>query len=166
MENSEEGARKSYKDQDLLLDSAFYLIIPFRQRHVGVSLHRARGLLLLDPAGQKAVANGRVRLYLARDNELILLLKDRVQKSLEPPKSERQAWLAVRAYESFLNPSKKRPRQLDVRWPPSSLDQDESTYAFQDGYWKDCPECDGTGRDEFDIPCGQCRGSGLRYDWN
>lgn len=78
-------------------------------------MHSIRGLVLFDPAGQRNLASERVRLYVANENALYLLYSQHVTTHLHLPKSEKQAWLGVRAYQAFLNPSLRRPDQFDPK---------------------------------------------------
>lgn len=97
------------------LTSPPFWILPLNKRRIGVALHSIRGLVLLDPAGQRNLPPERVRLYVASENVLYLLYSNHVTTHLNLPKSEKQAWLGVRAYEAFLNPTLRRPSQFDPK---------------------------------------------------
>lgn len=97
------------------LTSPPFWILPLNKRRIGVTLHSIRGLVLFDPAGQRNLPSNRVRLYVASENALYLLYSNYVTTQLYLPRSEKQAWLAVRAYKAFLNPTLRRPNQFDPK---------------------------------------------------
>lgn len=97
------------------LTSPPFWILPLNKRRIGVALHSIRGLVLFDPAGQRNLPSDRVRLYVANENALYLLYSNHVTTHLHLPRSEKQAWLGVRAYEAFLNPELRRPSQFDPK---------------------------------------------------
>jgi hypothetical protein len=97
------------------LTSPPFWILPFNNRHIGVALHGIRGLVLFDPKGQRNLPSDRVRLYVADENVLYLLYSTHVATHLHLPRSEKQAWLGVLAYEAFLNPALRRPTQFDPK---------------------------------------------------
>ena len=99
---------------EMQLTSPPFWILPLNKRRTGVALHSIRGLVLFDPLGQKNIPADRVRLYVADENALYLLYSNHVTTHLHLPRSERQAWLGVRAYEAFLNPALRRPSQFDA----------------------------------------------------
>jgi hypothetical protein len=112
------------------LSSPPFWILPFSTRKIGVALHSIRGLVLLDPSGQHNLPEDRVRLYVAQENLLYVLYSKHSIGHLALPKSEKQAWLGVRAYKAFLNPRLPRPSQLDGA---DSIDWSEFSDCFDDG---------------------------------
>ncbi len=89
-------------------------VLPFRDRQVGVAIHRSRGLVVFDPAGQRNISDeGKIRIYLARENRLIELYEEVLLVSLFEARSIKQAWLAIYGYAAFLNPKFTRPAKLD-----------------------------------------------------
>ena len=97
------------------LTSPPFWILPFNKRSVGVALHEIRGLILLDLMGQRNLPSDRVRLYVANENALYLLYSEHVKTNLYLPRSEKQAWLGVRAYAAFLNLKLSRPGQFNPK---------------------------------------------------
>lgn len=94
------------------LESPPFWILPFNTRSVGIALHDLRGIVLLDPAGQRDLPVDRVRLYVAKDNLLYILYENQTKGYLSLPKNEKQAWLGIHAYRAFINPKLPRPSQF------------------------------------------------------
>lgn len=138
----------------------FWLLPINKNRKVGVANHDYRGLVVLDPAGQDDIAENKIRLYVAKENKLYILYCEHVENNLKLPLSEKQAWLGLRTYKSFLNPKLNRPEQIDVELvTPYDLDWDpEINYRF-------CESCNGTGQEIVNnvlsgMICSYCNGNG------
>jgi hypothetical protein len=97
--------------------------VDFNSRKVAVLCHPSRGLIICDPAGQKNLPPGKVRLYLAKTNELKVLFADYLVHFADPMgddeklPTDKQCRLALHCYASFLNPRIRRPEAIDCELP-------------------------------------------------
>lgn len=117
--------------------------------------------------GQKNLPEDKIRLYVANENKLYLLFTIHTASHLTLPKSEKQAWLALKAYSAFLNPQIPRPVQFGEK---RNLESDDlsSSYCFYDSGYTFCDSCNGSGEElsvhsvGTGLPCSYCGGSGAK----
>ncbi len=149
------------------LTSPPFWLLPFNKRKIGIALHSIRDLVVFDLAGQKNLPEDKIRLYVANENKLYLLFAKHTDSHLTLPKSEKQAWLGLKAYSAFLNPHIPRPVQFDEKINPEN-DYLSSSYYFYNSGYTFCDSCNGSGEElsvhgvGTGLPCSYCGGSGTR----